>query len=104
MQDYHQLDIWNRAKEVITALELCERLFSSLSRDRTQALIDEGGQISRTTYNLMRKIDPPTMSYALISWRAFRLKTQNSLLTTLSHDSFLASHTTSELRPRPQAP
>jgi len=120
MQDYHQLDVWNRAmdyavsvyklaaelpqeekynlahqlrkavtsaplnmaegcgsgtnaefgrflsyayrslKEVITALELCERLFPSLSRDRTQALIDEGSQISRMTFNLMRKIDPPT--------------------------------------------
>jgi len=47
-------------KEVITALELCERLFPLLCRDRTQALIDEGGQISRMTYNLMRKIDPGT--------------------------------------------
>ena len=118
MQDYHQLDIWNRSmdyavsvyelaatlrleekynlgnqlrkavtsaplniaegcgsasnaefgrflsyayrslKEVVTALELCERLYPSPRRDRTQSLIDEGNQISRMTYNLMLKIDP----------------------------------------------
>jgi four helix bundle protein len=51
---------YRSVKEVVTALELCERLFPSLSRDRTKALIDEGSQISRMTYNLMRKIDPPT--------------------------------------------
>ena len=122
MQDYHQLDIWNRAmdyavdvyklaaalpleekynlgnqlrkavtsaplniaegcgsasnsefarflsyayrslKEVVTALELCERLYPSLERNRTEALIDEGNQISRMTYNLMRKIDPENNS------------------------------------------
>ena len=49
-------------KEVVTALELCERLFPSLGRDRTPALIDEGNQISRMTYNLMRKIDPENNS------------------------------------------
>jgi len=118
MQDYHQLDIWNRAmdyavavyefavglpelekynltsqlrravtsvplniaegcgtatgaefgrflgfayrsiKEVVTALELCERLYPSLSRDRTQSLIEEGNQISKMTYVLMQKVDP----------------------------------------------
>jgi four helix bundle protein len=118
MQDYHQLDIWNRAmdyavavyqfvaslpeqekynlasqlrravtsaplniaegcgaasntefcrflgyayrslKEVVTALELCERLYPSLPPDRTQSLIDEGNQISKMTYALMQKIDP----------------------------------------------
>ena len=122
MQDYHQLDIWNRAmdyavkvyelavalpleekynlghqlrkavssaplniaegcgsatpkefarflsyayrslKEVGTALELCLRLYPLLPRDRTEALIDEGNQISRMTYKLMRKIDPETNS------------------------------------------
>jgi len=45
-------------KEVVTALELCERLYPSLPRGRTQALINEGNQISRMTYNLIRKIDP----------------------------------------------
>ena len=45
-------------KEVVTALELCQRLFPSLSRDRTEPLIGEGNQISRMTYNLMRKLNP----------------------------------------------
>ena len=118
MQDYHQLDIWNRAmdyaaavyrfaarlpeqekynlasqlrravtsaplniaegcgaasntefgrflgyayrslKEVVTALELCERLYPSLPPDRMQSLVVEGNQISRMTYALMQKVDP----------------------------------------------
>jgi four helix bundle protein len=45
-------------KEVITALELCERLYSSLPPDRIQALVDEGNQISRMIYGLMQKINP----------------------------------------------
>ena len=117
MQDYHQLDIWNRAmdyvvaiyefvgglpeqekynlssqlrraatsaplniaegcgagsdaefarflgfayrslKETITALELCERLYPS-SRNRTNALIEEGNQISKMTYAFIHKVDP----------------------------------------------
>ena len=117
VQDYHQLDIWNRAmdyavsvyqfvsslpdqerynmasqlrraassaplniaegcgtatnrefgrflgyayrslKEVVTGLELCERLYPSLSQDRVPKLIDEGTQISRMTYALMQKIN-----------------------------------------------
>jgi four helix bundle protein len=117
MQDYHQLDIWNRAmdyavgvyelaaalpaeekfnlasqlrravtsvplniaegcgtasniefgrflsyayrslKEVVTALELSQRLYPS-RHERTVSLIDEGNQISRMVYNLMQKIDP----------------------------------------------
>ena len=122
MQDYHQLDIWNRAmdyvvstyefaaslpieekynlasqlrravtstplniaegcgaasntefgrflsyayrslKEVITALELCQRLYPSLQRDRVQSLIDEGNQIARMTYKLIQKVCPDTQS------------------------------------------
>ena len=118
MQDYHQLEIWNRAmdyavvvykfaaslpeqekynlasqlrravtsaplniaegcgaasnaefgrflgyayrslKEVVTALELCERLYPSLPPDRMQSLVVEGNQISRMTYALMHKVDP----------------------------------------------
>jgi four helix bundle protein len=118
MQDYHQLDIWNRAmayavavyefipslpeqekynlasqlrravtsaplniaegcgagsniefgrflgfayrslKEVVTALELCERLYPSMPPHRTQSLIDEGNQISKMTFSLMQKIHP----------------------------------------------
>src|SRR6266581_5486952 len=45
-------------KEVVTALELCERLYSSLPRDRTQSLIEEGNQISKMTFALMQKVDP----------------------------------------------
>jgi four helix bundle protein len=118
MQDYHQLDIWNRAmdyavavyqfaaalpelekynlasqlrravtsaplniaegcgaasnvefgrflgfayrslKEVVTALELCERLYPSLPRDPMKSLIHEGNQICKMTYGLMQKVDP----------------------------------------------
>jgi len=121
MQDYHQLDIWNRAmdyavavyefvarlpeqekynlasqlrraatsvplniaegcgaasntefarflgfayrslKEVVTALELCERLYPSLPRDRTHDLIEQGNHISKMIYALMRKVDPGTL-------------------------------------------
>src|SRR5439155_5473518 len=45
-------------KEGVTALELCQRLFPSLPRDRTEPLFDEGNQISRMIYNLMRKLNP----------------------------------------------
>ena len=122
MQDYHQLDIWNRAmdyvvsvyefvailpmeekynlasqlrraatstplniaegcgttsntefgrflgyayrslKEVITALELCHRLYPSLPQNRIQSLIEEGNQISKMTYALMQKVNPETDS------------------------------------------
>jgi four helix bundle protein len=118
VQDYHQLDIWNRAmdyvaavyrfaanlpaqekynldsqlrraavsvplniaegcgatsntefarflgyayrslKEVVTALELCQRLYPALPEDAIQSLIDEGNQVSRMTYNLMQKVAP----------------------------------------------
>jgi four helix bundle protein len=45
-------------KEVVTALELCERLYPSMPPHRMQSLIDEGNQISKMTYNLMQKVDP----------------------------------------------
>jgi four helix bundle protein len=45
-------------KEVVTALELCERLYPSLPSDRIQALVEEANQISRMTYGLMQKVDP----------------------------------------------
>jgi four helix bundle protein len=116
MQDYHQLDIWNRAmdyaeaiykfaatlpeeekynlasqfrravtsvalniaegcgtgsnaefgrflrfayrslKEVVTSLELCLRLYPASSRTRVAFLIDEGNEIARMTYSLMRRV------------------------------------------------
>jgi len=45
-------------KEVVTALELCERLYPLLPQDRIHSLIEEGNQISRMIYALMQKIDP----------------------------------------------
>ena len=122
MQDYHQLDIWNRAidyavaiyelaaslpaeekynltsqirravtsvplniaegcgtatnsefarflsyayrslKEVVTGLELCQRIHPSLNQDRLTSLIDEGNQISRMIYNLIQKVAPGAQS------------------------------------------
>ena len=47
-------------KEVVTALELCERLYPSLPPDRMQSLVDEGNQISKMTYNLLQKLDQGT--------------------------------------------
>jgi four helix bundle protein len=48
---YHSL------KEVVTGLELSQRLYPLL-QERTASLIDEGNQISRMVYNLMQKVDP----------------------------------------------
>lgn len=43
-------------KEVITGLELCQRLYPSLPPEALAALIDEGNQISRMTHSLMQKL------------------------------------------------
>jgi four helix bundle protein len=48
-------------KEVVTALELCQRLYPALHPDRVELLIAEGNQISRMTYNLIQKIAPDTL-------------------------------------------
>ena len=45
-------------KEVVTGLELCERLYPLLAQDRVKTLINEGNQISRMAYALMQRIDP----------------------------------------------
>ncbi len=45
-------------KEVITALELCERLYPSVRRDSITNLMDEGNQISRMIHSLIQKIAP----------------------------------------------
>ena len=45
-------------KEVVTAVELCQRLYPRLPQDRVESLIDEGNQISRMTYKLMQTLDP----------------------------------------------
>jgi four helix bundle protein len=44
-------------KEVITGLELCQRLYPSLAEQPLIALIDEGNQISRMTHSLMQRLD-----------------------------------------------
>ncbi|MCI0624610.1 MAG: four helix bundle protein [Acidobacteria bacterium] len=45
-------------KEVVTALELCTRLYPLMGRDSITNLIDEGNQISRMIHSLIRKIAP----------------------------------------------
>jgi four helix bundle protein len=49
-------------KEVVTALELCERLYPSLAGHRTQPLIEEGNRISKMTYALIQKVEPGNLS------------------------------------------
>ena len=43
-------------KEIVTCLELCQRLYSALSVQPIAVLIDEGNQISRMTHVLMRRL------------------------------------------------
>src|SRR5262245_27994496 len=43
-------------KEVVTCLELCERLYPTVERQPLAVLIDEGNQISRMTHMLMRRL------------------------------------------------
>ena len=45
-------------KEEVTALELCQRLYPPLPRDRIVFLIEEGNQISKMIYALIQKVDP----------------------------------------------
>ncbi|MGH6802140.1 MAG: four helix bundle protein, partial [Methyloceanibacter sp.] len=43
-------------KEVVTCLELCERLYPLLPAQRLTTLIGEGNEISRMTHSLMRRV------------------------------------------------
>jgi four helix bundle protein len=43
-------------KEVVTCLELAQRLFPTLPHQPVVALIDEGNQISRMTHALMQRL------------------------------------------------
>jgi four helix bundle protein len=45
-------------REAVTALELCQRLYPLLPRDRIVFLIEEGNQISKMIYALIQKVDP----------------------------------------------
>jgi four helix bundle protein len=47
-------------KEVVTGLELCQRLYPSLPTDSVAACIDEGNQISRMTHSFMRRLGTNT--------------------------------------------
>jgi hypothetical protein len=46
-------------KEVVTCLELCQRLYPAMALQMVAGLIEEGNQISRMTHTLMRRLDPP---------------------------------------------
>jgi four helix bundle protein len=46
-------------KEVVTCLELCQRLYPALPTQSLSVLIDEGNQISRMTYTLMQRLGTP---------------------------------------------
>lgn len=45
-------------KEVVTCLELCQRLHDSVSAPSVEALIDEGNQISRMVHAFIRRLAP----------------------------------------------
>jgi four helix bundle protein len=47
-------------KEVVTCLELCQRLYPALPVQRLDVLIDEGNQISRMTHSLMQRLGMPS--------------------------------------------
>jgi four helix bundle protein len=46
-------------KEVVTCLELCQRLHPSLRAQSVTALINEGNQISRMTHSFMQRLGTP---------------------------------------------
>jgi four helix bundle protein len=46
-------------KEVVTCLELCQRLDPVLATQSLSILIDEGNQISRMTHTLMQRLGTP---------------------------------------------
>lgn len=47
-------------KELVTGLELCQRLYPSLPADQVTALIDEGNQLARMTHRLMQRLGAGT--------------------------------------------
>jgi four helix bundle protein len=46
-------------KELVTCLELSQRLYPALPVQPVAVLIDEGNQISRMTHALMQRLDSP---------------------------------------------
>jgi four helix bundle protein len=49
-------------KEVITGLELCQRIYPSLPASTVATLIDEGNQIWRMAHSLMQRLGKSTGS------------------------------------------
>lgn len=49
-------------KEVITCMELCQRLYPLLAPQTLVTLIDEGDQLSRMTRSLMQKLGEKALS------------------------------------------
>jgi four helix bundle protein len=47
-------------KEVITGLELCQRIYPSLAASAVTTLIDEGNQISRMAHSLIQRLGTST--------------------------------------------
>jgi four helix bundle protein len=45
-------------KEILTCLELCQRLYPALPVQPVATLLDEGNQISRMTHALIQRLDP----------------------------------------------
>lgn len=50
---------YRSAKEVVTCLELCQRLYPEVGASTRPALIDEGEQIARMTRALMQRLNTP---------------------------------------------
>lgn len=45
-------------KEIVTCLELCLRLYPSVSAEQAPKLIDEGNQIARMTHTFIQRLSP----------------------------------------------
>jgi four helix bundle protein len=50
-------------KEVVTCLELCQRLYPSLPTRPIDVLIEEGNQISRMVYSLIQRLRAPSVRH-----------------------------------------
>jgi four helix bundle protein len=64
-------------KEVVTCLELCQRLYPALATQSLGILIDEGNQISRMTRTLMQRLSTPADAPQPADTHDSGLKTQD---------------------------
>ncbi len=81
-------------KEVVTCLELCQRLYPALPSQPISTLIEEGNQLSRMTHGLVTRLGTQHSEVSTHSWSLARAG--NSPLTT--HHSQLKTPD-SQLRP-----